>query len=271
MIRKYVENARTFLLVLGIVTPLGFAATSMATAQERSPQAELENARKELGDIFRGSRRGAMMPSGPWYTELFARAAVASEEPPACMMQVLTVVGTHMLHPDAQRRLELGTRFRLLSRNDGASPTLPDADLASRCENEPTNLRWFTGDAYAAQESVAAAWAASGALLAIAAGKSTYEGKDLSRFADRPQTRDSQFALSIEQFAKDAGEDVSSVSIERTNGDTFVATVTFGGGGMAGCRLEVRAAFTQRYERDTRSFDTQLSSIEIGAVEFYVV
>jgi hypothetical protein len=244
------------------------ALAPMAAAQDADQRPDLERARRDLGSVFRASRWAPGFPTGPGHTEFYASATVASEEPPTCLMQVLTLGDQLWGAPVTPRHLGLSMRLRFLTSNDGAPLSAASRDeTLRRCAEEPVGPHWFIADTDHIRESVASAWAASGALHAIAAGRTSYGGVQIARrLPPRGEMR------SLENFSKEAHDDVRFVRVTRWETDSFAATATFADRPMgSACELAVHVAFANRYNRETRASAQHLESIEVGHVHCYIV
>lgn len=235
------------------------------TAYGQTPP-DLQKKRETLSQIFRATRDGALMPAGPIYTDYIGPARVASEAPPTCASQVLTLYEQPGLRGGG-RDMQLRTDYRFLARNDG-TPSRPD-DLLNRCEAESIHKRWFSIYDVDEGSGLAAAWAASGALNAIASGAESYDGIDLAKFARKPRG-DSQ--LSIKAFSKTGTDDVSYVQTARIVSEspsqsTLATKVTFN---SRGCEVTVEVIIDRRYIAQANAYDRQAKAISIDDVQCYV-
>ena len=263
MVRCGVKAQSIF--ALAMLTELLVAQPS-ATAQEASIDTTA------LERTFRQSSRGAVMPYGPLYTRFYGHAAAARISPATCSMQVLTI-----FHPDIENpeHISVETRLRFLSRNDGTRPVGNSRDaIDEQCQQLDPLDRWFLVGPNADQDAlIFAAWHATGALHAIGAQIGEYEGFDLSQYPNPSASigeSPTQIRRHLESFAREAGDAPSFASVQAA-GEQSVATITFGGDGMAGSVLDVTITFTSHFNPQTREIERRLTGIEVGAVQGYVV
>lgn len=241
------------------------AALMLSNAGAQAPS-NLERDRAELGKVFRATRPNAVMPSGPSYVEYFGEAQVAFGSPPACSMPVLVLYEQE--RTGAPRRFDLSARFRFLP-SSAMSPDVSQETRQKLCEAESIHERWF-GVEGASPDGLRAAWAASEALSAIAAGRASYEGMNLSDALKRAKAKTGFMDMTVESFGAHPHRLLSNVRVKRSDMSRVDATVHFATGGAgAGCDLDVDVSFA--IPRVAIGAQPKLETLKVGEVRCYVI